>query len=245
MAHAQEVYQRLRDDTVTETDRLQHFLFDAFGDGRHPYHEESCGFFREVDQLAATFLQRAQACGDIEIVALSDHGFGPIKREIYLNPILKKFGYFSLEKAPTRNLANISPQSRAFALDPSRIYIHQQGKYFKGRVGKGDMQMIREDLKQLFESYEVGGEKVIRKAYFQEELYSGAQMAAAPDLVLLSNPGFDLKGGLEKEQETGLSHFTGMHRQDNAFFAGSRGEPAGSPLTIFDIKALLYRLLAT
>ena len=30
--------------TVTETDRLQHFLYDAYGDSRHPYHGEFDGF---------------------------------------------------------------------------------------------------------------------------------------------------------------------------------------------------------
>jgi len=230
--------------TVTETDRLQHFLYDAYGDSRHPYNREFNGFYHEVDQIAAAFLQRAAACGDMEIMALSDHGFGPVKSEVYLNPILKKYGYFGLEKAEARNLANISAQARAFALDPSRIYIHQKGKYFKGEVAKGDVQKIRDDLKQLFENYEIGGEKIIRKVYFKEELYSGAQMAAAPDLVLLSKPGYDLKGGLEKTCETGISHFTGMHQQDNAFFACSRGELISKPLTIFDVKSLLYRLLA-
>ncbi|HUU06233.1 MAG TPA: alkaline phosphatase family protein [Patescibacteria group bacterium] len=230
--------------TVTETDRLQHFLYDAYSDSRHPYKREFNGLYHEVDQIAAAFLQRAAAAGNIEIVALSDHGFAPIKSEVYLNPILKKYGYFSLEKAETRSLASISPQARAFALDPSRIYIHQKDKYFKGGVAKSDVQKVGDDLKQLFENYEINGEKIIRKAYFKEELYSGAQMAAAPDLVLLSKPGYDLKGGLEKDQETGTSYFTGMHRQDNAFFACSRGELMSKPLTIFDVKGLLYKLLA-
>ncbi len=73
---------------------------------------------------------------------------------------------------------------------------------------------------------------------------AATQIAAAPDLVLLSNPGFDLKGGLEKDQEAGNSHFTGMHRQDNAFFACSRGDLLREPMTIFDVKSLLYRLMA-
>ncbi|MFH2108288.1 MAG: alkaline phosphatase family protein [Chrysiogenia bacterium] len=230
--------------TITETDRLQHFLYDAYGDSRHPYNCEFKGFYQEVDQIAASFLQRAAKEGDIEIVALSDHGFAPIKSEVYLNPILKKHGYFSLEKVESRSLAGISPQARAFALDPSRIYIHQKDKYFKGRVAKGDVQKVGDDLKQLFENYEINGEKIIRKAYFKEELFSGAQMAAAPDLVLLSKPGYDLKGGLEKDQETGTSYFTGMHQQDNAFFASSSGDQFGKSLTIFDVKGLLYKLLA-
>jgi predicted AlkP superfamily phosphohydrolase/phosphomutase len=111
-------------------------------------------------------------------------------------------------------------------------------------VDAGDYQKIRQDLKQLFENYEVEGEKIISRAFFKEELYSGPQMPAAPDLVLLSKPGFDLKGGFEKEQETGISHFTGMHRHDNAFFACSRGGLVTQPWTIFDVKKLIFKLLA-
>jgi predicted AlkP superfamily phosphohydrolase/phosphomutase len=230
--------------TVTETDRLHHFLYDAYGDSRHPLHSEFNNFYHEVDQIVADFLKRAAACEELEIIALSDHGFGPIKSEVYLNPLLKKFGFFGMETPDSKSLTRVSAGARAFALDPSRIYVHQKGKYFKGGVGKEDYQKIRTDLKQLFEDLEIDGEKVIRRAYFKEELYSGGQLAAAPDLVLLSNPGYDLKGGLEKTEETGRGHFTGMHRQDNAFFACSRADLLTMPLTIFDVKGLMYRLLA-
>lgn len=231
--------------TVTETDRLQHFLYDAYEDERHPLHGDFLNFFREVDQIIADFLERAAGRAELEIVMLSDHGFGPIRRELYLNPILKKYGFFSLEAGEPRNLGRISPAARAFALDPSRIYIHQKDRYPKGRVTAGDVQNIRQELKRLFENYEVDGEKAISRVFFKEELYSGPHMAAAPDLVLLSKPGFDLKSGFDKQQETGISHFTGMHRHDNAFFTCSSERPVGRPWTIFDVKKLLLALLAT
>ena len=230
--------------TVTETDRLQHFLYDAYSNNNHPHHQDFLNFYHEVDQIIADFLERAAGREEIEIVLLSDHGFGPIKREIYLNPILKKYGFLSLESGDAKNLARINPEAIAFALDPSRIFIHQKSKFPKGLVAAGDYQKIRQDLKQFFENYEVNGERIISRAFFKEELYSGPQITAAPDLVLLSNPGFDLKGGFEKDQETGISHFTGMHRRDNAFFACSRSHLVTQPWTILDVKNLLYKLMA-
>ena len=229
--------------TVTETDRLQHFLYDAYSDESHLYHHDFLNFFQEVDRIIADLLERAAGREELEIILLSDHGFGPIKREIYLHPILKKHGFFSLETGNVKNLTAISPAAKAFALDPSRIYIHQQNKYAKGRVAAGDYHKIRQDIKQLFESYEVNGERAIVKAFFKEELYSSPQMAKAPDLVLLSKPGYDIKGGFEKDQETGISHFTGMHRHDNAFFACSRSRLVTQPWTIFDVKNLLFKLI--
>ncbi len=230
--------------TVTGTDRLQHFLYDAYADSSHEFHGEFCQFFQEVDQAAADFLERASARGDTEIIALSDHGFGPIQSEIYLNQVLETYGFFSMEGTGAKSLSRISSRASAFALDPSRLYIHQKGKYPKGGVAKEDYEKVRNDLKQLLEGYEVKGRKAVRRAYFKEELYCGGQITAAPDLVLLSEPGYDLKGGLEKSCQTGTSHFTGMHRQDNAFFACSRGDLAGKKPTIFDIKGLIYQLMA-
>jgi predicted AlkP superfamily phosphohydrolase/phosphomutase len=232
--------------TVTGTDRLQHFLYDAYADVGHEFHGEFENFFHEVDQVAAEFLARAAAREEMEVVALSDHGFDRIRSEVYLNPILKDNGFFALDPGASagKGLSRISAGSKAFALDPARLFIHEKGKYPKGTVAPGDREKVREDLKQLFEHYEVDGRKAVRKAFYKEELYSGGQMAAAPDLVLLCEPGFDLKGGLEKTQETGTSHFTGMHRQDNAFIACSRPELMKPAPTIFDVKALLYELLA-
>jgi predicted AlkP superfamily phosphohydrolase/phosphomutase len=232
--------------TVTGTDRLQHFLYDAYADGDHEFHDEFRNFFNEVDQIAAEFLERAAAREEMEIVVLSDHGFDRIKSEVYLNPILESNGFFALDPDANagKSLNRISARSKAFALDPSRLFIHEKGKYPRGAVDRDDREKVREDLKQLFENYEVNGRKAVRKVYYKEELYSGGQMAAAPDLVLLSEPGFDLKGGLEKTGETGTSHFTGMHRQDNAFIACSRPGLLSEPPTIFDVKALILKLLA-
>jgi predicted AlkP superfamily phosphohydrolase/phosphomutase len=229
--------------TVTETDRLQHFLYDAYSDNHHPHHQDFLNFYHEVDQIIADFLERAAGREELEVILLSDHGFGPICREVYINPILIKYGFLNLETGGAKNLACISPTAKAFALDPSRIYVHQKNKFAKGRVQTGDYHKIRQDLKQLFENHEVNGEKTISRAFFKEELYSGPQMTAAPDLVLLSKPGYDLKAGFEKQQETGVSHFTGMHRHDNAFFACSRSHLVTQPWTIFEVKNLMHKLM--
>lgn len=230
--------------TVTGTDRLQHFLYDAYESEGHEFHGDFLAYFHEVDQTVARLLERAAARDDVEVVALSDHGFGPIHSEVYINPVLGSNGFFRREGAEGRGLPAISERATAFALDPARLYVHRRGKFPRGRVADSDYEKVRSDLWQLFSGYEVGGRRVVRRVFFAEEIYSGGQMAAAPDLVLLCEPGFDLKGGLEKDRETGRSHFSGMHRQDNAFFACRHAGMAAEPLAITDVKGLLYRLLA-
>ncbi len=230
--------------TVTGTDRLQHFLYDACADERHEFHDDFRAFFHEVDETAVDFMKRAADRPDMEVLALSDHGFGHIRSEVYLNPLLKQNGFFSSEASDAKGLPGISGRATAFALDPSRLYVHRKGKFPRGNVADADYEKVRRDLKDLFSAVEIGGRKAIRRVYYAEELYSGAQMSAAPDLLLLSEPGYDLKAGMEKEREAGTSHFTGMHRQDNAFLACSRPELIAADPTIFDVKGLMYRLLA-
>ena len=204
--------------TVTETDRIHHFLFDAYENPRHPFHSEFRLLYREIDRIVGDFIARAAEKGFTEIIILSDHGFGPVSREINLNPILKKHRFFETEEEGVKSLEPISPRAKAFAIDPSRIFIHRRDRFPRGVCPEGTTSQIREEIRELFETYKIDGRKIIRKAYFKEELYSPPLLDSAPDIVLLSRPGYDLKAGLERREESTLNHFTGMHLQDNAFF---------------------------
>ena len=46
----------------------------------------------------------------------------------------------------------------------------------------------------------------------------------APDLVLLSHHGFDLKGSVQKWTTSGRSKLQGIHTYDDAFFFSDGGE---------------------
>jgi len=78
-------------------------------------------------------------------------------------------------------------------------------------------------LGEKFLRLEIDGEKVIRSVYFKEELYNGPYLDQAPDIVLLSHYGYDLKAGVTKKSRYGTTHFTGMHSQDNAMLIDSFG----------------------
>lgn len=227
--------------TITESDRIHHFLFDAYENVDHPFHQEFRHLYQDIDRIIGDFVQRAEEKGDTEIMLLSDHGFGPVNREIYLNPILKKNRFFETETEGVKSLEPISSKAKAFAIDPSRIFIHRRERFPKGRVSDRDYPRIRSDIRELFEGYEIGGRKIIRKAYFKEEIYSPPQLDAAADIILLSRPGYDLKAGLEKKEEYGLNHFTGMHLQDNAFFYTTRPDFLPARMTIFDVKGIIEK----
>jgi predicted AlkP superfamily phosphohydrolase/phosphomutase len=230
--------------TVTGTDRLHHFFFDASMDGQHPFHAEFKKYYQEIDTIIGDFYDRIAERDDCEFMMLSDHGFGLLKREVYINFILKNNGYFHTRFGGDINaLDGITDNSMAFALDPSRIYIHLKGKYPRGKVEKSDLFRIRQELKNLFDNYTIDGEKVIQNVFFKEEIYTRDCIEMAPDLVLLSMPGYDLKAGLTKKVEHGKTHFTGMHAFDNALFFSTRPDFIPDKMTIFEVKNQIFRLL--
>lgn len=109
----------------------------------------------------------------------------------------------------------------------------QEGKYPLGCVEKQDYSRLREELKQTFLEIKFDGEPILRNVFFKEEIYSGPYLDIAPDLVLLSHQGFDLKGSVQRKSIFGRSKLQGMHTYDDAFFFSDKGIECK---TIFEIK---------
>jgi predicted AlkP superfamily phosphohydrolase/phosphomutase len=149
---------------------------------------------------------------------LSDHGFCKIENEVYLSPLLQQHNFLHIANHTDPTLENITRRTQAFALDPSRIYIHEKEKFPLGPVTRKDSQRVCDDLIQLFNEFEINGETVFKKIFFKEEIYGPQCPPNAPDLILLSYDGFDLKSGIHQNETHGKSHLQGMHRHNNAFF---------------------------
>jgi predicted AlkP superfamily phosphohydrolase/phosphomutase len=219
---------------ITETDRMHHYLWSAVEDPASPYHDFFKSLFRRVDQWIGKVYDWFRGKGLFMI--MSDHGFHKIEQEIYLNHWLREEGYLSFTQNPPQSLQEIDPKSRAFALDPSRIYIHLQGKYPAGGVLPGEeYHRLREELKEKALKLAVNGVPVVKRVYFKEEIYQGPLLETAPDLVLLPNRGFDLKGTISKRALTGRTLFTGMHTQDDAFLYSSEPILKNGKAHILDI----------
>jgi predicted AlkP superfamily phosphohydrolase/phosphomutase len=224
---------------ITGTDRLHHFLFDAYQDHQSPYHQGFLAYYRQLDQVIAAVTDDMEKRG-IPFIILSDHGFVQIQQEVYISQYLKRWGFLHMEEERPKNLKSISSKSRVFALDPSRIYIHLQDKYARGKVKKDQYQPLRDEIKARFLDLEIDSKKVIKAVYFKEEIYNGPYLDKAPDIVLQSQYGFDLKSGVTKSALYGKTHFSGMHSQDNALLIDSRGLSWPHQSNIVDIgKSLI------
>lgn len=226
---------------ITESDRLHHFFFDSARGGK--YFETFVDFYQRLDKfLWETFL-KAQDDGAL-FLTCSDHGFAPLTSEVYANQVLKENGFLITEGGS--GLKSISPAAKAFCLDPGRIYIHLQDKYSRGGVNSLQYEDVRQLIKTLFETLMFNGSKVVKKIYFKEEIFSGGFSDEAPDLYVLGEPGFDLKGALNKSEVFGLSHFKGTHTYDDAhlFIAGNDTHPITGDLSISMIASIIHRFFS-
>lgn len=202
--------------TITETDRLHHYLWSALVDGKHEQHKFFIDFYRELDAFIGEVYGRVD--DNTSLIMLSDHGFTEIKKEVYLNTWLREKGYLKFKKEPPGSFEDLHGETKIFVLDPSRFYVHLKGKYPLGSVSQGEYETVRERLKEDLLSLAIDGQKVIKSVFFKEELYKGPCYDDAPDVVALPVEGFDLKGAINKDTLTGRSILTGGHTRSDATF---------------------------
>jgi predicted AlkP superfamily phosphohydrolase/phosphomutase len=226
--------------TVTETDRLHHFMWDAYEQKENKLHNFFIDFYRRVDALIGEI---ASFCNDIPFFIISDHGFTSIKHEVYINYWLRERGYLTFTKESPDSLEQIGSGTKAFALDPARIYINLKGKYPLGNIESGsEYEDLRIKIREELLALEIEGSKVVRDIYTKEELYKGTYTDRAPDLVAVGNHGYDLKGVLNKKSLFGRSIFTGAHTQDNATFFINRSVNDGN-IHIMDVSPTVLKLM--
>lgn len=199
----------------TGTDRLAHFLWDAYEDRTHKHRQAFLDHFRKIDRVIGEIVQNLQS--DDVLLMLSDHGFERLETNVYVNYLLWDGGYLSFEEGGSPGLKSVSFSTRAFALDPGRIYVNLEEKYPRGGVKPGERETIVDELVGYFGSLEKDGKKVFKRVYRAEQLYEGPQVHRAPDIVLLGNSGYNLRGNWRAEEPFGMDVFSGKHSQDNAF----------------------------
>ncbi|MHC4461907.1 MAG: alkaline phosphatase family protein [Planctomycetota bacterium] len=199
----------------TGTDRLMHFLWSAYEDESHQYHDLFLEHFRRIDQVIGEIAARV---GDDDLlVMLSDHGFERLDYDVYISYILAQEGFLQFKQDGDISLDNICYGTKAFVLDPARIYLNLKGKFPCGTVDRTESENLLCQLENLFRSLEIDGRKVIRDIYRKEQLYSGPYLEDAPDLVLVGAKGFNLKASVKANRLTDKAIFSGKHTQDSAF----------------------------
>jgi predicted AlkP superfamily phosphohydrolase/phosphomutase len=226
---------------VTETDRLQHFFWEAIEDPGHRFHDQFREVYRRVDRLIGRIAERVGENDTLFI--MSDHGFAPLQQQVYLNHWLAERGYLTWTKPVAESLEDIGPGTKAFVMDPARVYVNLKGKFPLGAVDPADYRSVRDELKREMAEITVDGKRIIDQVFEKEEIFSGPLLETAPDLCLLPIKGYDLKGAVNKTVLADRDVFTGMHTRDDAlFWIGSKTVRDGDA-TIYDVAPTILAAL--
>jgi predicted AlkP superfamily phosphohydrolase/phosphomutase len=206
---------------ISETDRVHHFLFAAYEDTSHPYHPFFIEVYKKIDEIIGKLYDRMPA--GTPLFMASDHGFTVINQEIYLNRWLAQEGYLRFSKESPGSFNDIGEGTRVFNMDPARMYINLKGKYPKGCVSPGqEYESLRQELKEKLLKFQLNGKPVVKQVFMKEEIFKGQEYDLGPDLCILPQYGFDLKGAINRPAVSGRGLFTGMHTQDDAMFFVNR-----------------------
>ena len=226
---------------ITGTDRLHHFLWKAYEEPGHPAHQNFLDYYRHIDRLIGKIVASYhKLTGTYDgFYILSDHGFAGIVQEVYLNAWLEKNGYLRFAKPEPAGLEDIAARTKAFALDPNRIYLNLKNKFPKGTVERSKRKALKEEIAGKLRKLDYHGRKVVRDVFFAEDIYSGPYASKGPDLIVVGEPGFDMKGSVRKKEIFGRSGLQGMHTWDDAFFWAAADH--GDGLAIEDVAPVILK----
>jgi len=210
---------------ITETDRLQHFLWHDLVTEGSPLHEPVLDLYRAVDGCVARL--EASLGPDDALFLMSDHGFGPAHCQFYVNAWLRQRGLLALPP-DTAPLA-LDGATRAFALDPARIYLHRRDRFPAGSLSGGEADALTGELAAELAALrwrpgaagpevgpEVDGPPLVAAVHRPEEVYRGPLLAQAPDLIAVPAAGVQLRGSWRHGPLLGSDALTGTHTRDNA-----------------------------
>ncbi|MGI5818642.1 MAG: alkaline phosphatase family protein [Armatimonadota bacterium] len=204
---------------IMGTDRVNHFVWGKWADRDEQYAPRFLDYYRRVDAAVGEI---AQAAGDdSELLILSDHGFTKTLHEINIDAWLRERGYLNAPMADDARISDVDESTRVFSMTPGRIYINQRGREPRGSIEPGEQyEALREEVAAgLMELTAPGGDQpVLERVARREELWKGAALGAAPDLLAIPRDGYDLKSSLGSADLFTSSPISGMHTFDDAFW---------------------------
>jgi len=204
----------------TGTDRLHHFLWEQMELGEEPWASRFHDYYAAVDASVGELVSRLP--DDCRLILLSDHGFCRLDQEVYVNRWLERDGWLALAQ-PAKSIASLVPsRTRAYCMDPGRLYLNLDGREPEGVVSPSDYEQVRDELRAWAQAL-----PFVQRVATREEAFFGPHADDGPDLVLVSKNGWDLKGAVRTAELQGRGRLTGMHTQDDAFVLVRGAHPQG------------------
>ena len=153
--------------------------------------------YRRGDAIVGLALEHAD--DDTLVVALSDHGFGPYRREVHLNAWLREQGLLALKSGvePGASAGDMLggidwARTRAYAVGLGGIYLNLKGRERDGIVAAGEAPDLCAKIAAGLTGLVDPQNQVapVRRAPTAAELYRGPYVGEAPDLTVHFERGY-------------------------------------------------------
>ncbi len=201
---------------ITGSDRLNHYFWTDYEDTSSPYHQRFLDFYSEIDTIISRITQSLKK--EDTLVLVSDHGFERQDMSVNLNTLLREAGYLKLRNDERINFSSMLPETRAFAMDPGRIYLYRKQRYPGGSVTDDEASELIEELKTFFLQAEVNGKRIVGKVFCRQDIYSGPMIHRAPDLVCMPEENIALSARIQSKELIEETVLTGKHSFPDAVF---------------------------
>ena len=215
---------------ITGTDRLNHYFWADFEDPASPFYMKYLDFHHRVDQEIERICRRLD--DDTTLVTVSDHGFGRQRLSVNVNRLLHDHGYLFLKTSDRPSWADILPETKVFAMDPGRLYIHRADRWPAGTVDEDERHVLEQELTELFLNLDVDGTRLVDAVVRGSEAYDGPFSHRAPDLVLMAAEDVALSGRIDISELLETTPINGKHTFENATFFCRAAEPPVIPETM-------------
>jgi predicted AlkP superfamily phosphohydrolase/phosphomutase len=230
-----------------DTDGVSHYFWKYMESGG-AYSDAIFTVYQKVDQAIGELVETVGS--DAGVMLVSDHGFGPLRKVVFLNNWLEAEGYLRFGKPDLLAWFRSGGRRPEKAIDwpgtkayfkgtIGNIFINLKGREPRGTVEPADYaalcDTIRAGLLGLRDPDT--GEQVVHAVYQAGDLGT-REVPGAPDLVLTFKRGYSVVGdesALQAVRDTGAiiadsNNWSGNHEPDGILIAQGAGFKRGSVL---------------
>ena len=147
------------------------------------FSEKFIAYYKTIDDVLFRFLKSVPE--ETTTILVSDHGFCPISKEVFLNNYLQDIGYLETVNGEV-NLE----KSMAVAYGYGDVWLNVKGREPHGIIEAGEYEKVREKLIESLLKVRINGERPIQKVVKREEVYWGPYLREAPDIIAVFNTGW-------------------------------------------------------
>lgn len=213
-----------------DTDAISHYFW-KYMDTAHRSNEYGDAIQRVYEKVDAAVGELVSIVGiETEVIMVSDHGFGPLNRVVFLNNWLAANGYLRFKRKGMLVRLISSMIRRAlflggkgmqsgkqidwdntkafFSGTVGNIYINMQGREPRGIVTPSDYEALCAEISERLRNIAdpENGERIVDRVYRKDDIFSADASGRAPDLHVTFKSGYGVVGeeiALHRIRDTG------------------------------------------